>query len=260
MSVTPASSQSQGSPGRQLKRKRTASFRAGTVAAPGLRRYLSLRGTPTGVYEITRTVVYTQRIGNYANAPAGFCFPLGANPGTSGTFNYTLVFCPDQVQMQDTAGTVLGSVSVPNYAEISALFDQVKIDKVELKFDGAWTQISGTLDQAPCTILMCTDDNSTDSSLAAIQQAGDCITWTANNTYQGSKRLTVRPKYQQIVYYTSLLSGYEPKQGYIRSDYSIPHYGVKIAISPNYNIVGSNNPVGMMNVSMKYYLKCKDLK
>ena len=226
--------------------------------SPGLKRYMQLRGTPRGVYEVVRMVQFTQRIGNSANAPSGLNFPFNTT-GTTAAQGFTFVFFPDQVQAQDSTGGNLASVAIPNYTELSAVWDNVKLDKVEVIMSGAFTQVSGSLENGPCTFLVCSDDNSTDTSKDIMLQDGATRQWVANNTDGSQFKYTLRPKYQQLIYFTALTSGYEPKSGYIRSDYSIPHYGLKVFLCTN-GTSAQSNPVGMVSYYIKYYYKFKDLK
>jgi len=247
--------------GTQRKRARKSSTPArysrpttATAVTPSLKRYLGLRGTPQGVYEIVRHTNGTMRI----TAATGF------DNGVATSESIGITFSLQNVRIYAANGiTVLNTFPVPNSGEIAALWDDVKIDKVEVTISG-YTSPSST----PATsnaylignqFMYGTDDNDALSTLSAVQQLGDCKSmYLIANASSNTRKVTFRPKYQQIIYYTSLSSGYEPKTGYIRSDYDIEHYGLKIARVPMNNVADNAN--GQMNFSFKFFFKCKGLK
>lgn len=247
--------------GSQRKRARKSSTPArysvparATAVTPSLRRYLGLRGTPQGVYEIVRTTNGTMRI----TAATGF------DNGVATSESIGITFSLQNIRIYAANGiTVLNTWPIPNSGEIAALWDDVKIDKVEVTMSGYVAPSSTPLTTTGYVIgnqfVYGTDDNDALSSLATVQQLGDCKSmYLISNSGTNERKITVRPRYQQIIYYTSLSSGYEPKQGYIRSDYDIEHYALKIARVPMNNTADNSN--GQFNFTFKIYLKCKGLK
>lgn len=274
MEVTPSSSQTaagkrsrQGSFSQQVaKRGRTPAFRA--VPNPALAKYLRLRGTPYGVYEITRTLNFTLGIGDGTgtNAP-GFNFPPSGAVGTavSSSENFCMIFTPQDCQLVSNSGTVFtgGTIALQNASEIAAIWDEIKIDKVEVTLMGCFSQVNSTGNNAqiaPAQLYYATDDNSTDSSLSTIVQQTDCEVWYPNNAGGASvRKITVKPKFNTQIYFNNLTSAYSANRGYVQTGISVPHYGLLIALKRNF----TNPPYypnGTLNVAVKYYFKCKSLK
>lgn len=247
--------------GRQLKRTvslsrkpRKKRTKYGASASAGLRRYLNLRGTPEGVYEISRMV--TSGPLQITSGENG-----GWTNGGTVTSNLCFVFTPQYLRAyNDSSSTVWSQWAIPNAAELAALFDDVKIDSVELTFMGAFTQhpsSGATGNITPRPIIYGTDDNDTNTSNDIVEQLGDCKVWYPNNASGSSvMKVTVKPKYNQIIYYTSVLNGYQPARGYVRSDYDIEHYALKMSMVDGFNL----NGVGAMSVAAKFNFKFKNLK
>jgi len=236
--------------GRKRSRK-AARPRRMAVSGGGLPLAIRTRGTPKGYYEITRTVNFYTKIllGKFAD-----------DAGTTTGEGLAFSFSPQYVRSYINGGLV-ASTAIPNSAELAGLFDELKIVKVELSFGlGIGTVASTSVAYNPMQILYGTDDNDVNSTVAQVQQLGDCKMWYGNSGDNSNMKMTVKPKYQRIIYYTALLSGYEPTQGYFRSDYDIEHYGVKMAmvIPPGTpSLVAAS---GNMAISCKYTVRCKSLK
>lgn len=205
----------------------------------GLQRYLDVRGTPAGTYELVRTVT-----GNFDYSSLGFT--IGATQYLAGTF----VFSPTTVVLYSGVAGNQITWNIVNSAEIAALWDKVKIDKVECMFTTSGVGAANSTVQQPI-LLFAEDDNDSATSPDQIKQM-DCKPWNPGD--QNNKfLLTVRPRYQRLVYYTSLLSSYEPTRGYVVSGTDIPHYGLKMGMDP----VGG---IGRLSFSFKIFFKCKELK
>jgi len=239
---------------RKRPRKSVPTRFSATTQPLSLKRYLGLRGTPQGVYEIVRTTNGSVRV----TAATGF------DNGVVASESIAFTFSMQNIRMYAANGTVLlNTFPIPNAAEISALWDDIKIDKVEVTISGYTAPSNTPLTTTGYVVgnqfLFGTDDNDSLSSLATVQQLGDCKSmYMVSNSGSNQRTITVRPKYQQIIYYTSLSSGYAPKSGYIRSDYDIEHYALKIARVPMNNTADNAN--GQFNFSFKIFLKCKSLK
>lgn len=231
-----------------LKRKRYSAAGATAKQAPGLQRYLKLRGTPAGVYEIVRTAT-----GNLPIVNSGW------NNGTVTWQASCIAFYPEYVAMFDPTGaTILYSMTIPNYAEIAALFDNVKIDKVEIEIHGCYASAQNSSNGQVIPLLGGFDNNDRTCSLDQIKQIQNKT--IAANTYTGFFKTTVRPTYNTLVYYTAATSGFKPERGYFRSDYNIEHLGFKIAIDDSSLSPSTSDPLGRMSMVFRYHLKCKNLK
>lgn len=220
-------------------------------AAVGLQRYLKLRGTPSGVYEISRTVTADIRVGQD-----------GWTDGITSTKNITWVFSPQYLKLYRDSATLFGTYNVPNAAEISALWDDIKLESVELTFTGIFSQYAINTTAAystPRQVLYGTDDNDAVCTTDGVKQLGDCKVWYPNNASSSSiLRMRIKPKYNTLIYYTAVTSGYKPERGYVRSDYDIDHYGLKMALIDHINT--GDNSYGTMQVAAKFNFRCKNLK
>lgn len=205
----------------------------------GLRRYLDVRGTPSGTYELVRT---TTAALDYTNA--------GIAIGLANYLAMTFVFTPSGVQLISSPSGNINYYNLVNAAEIAALWDKVKIDKVEITFTSSVIGTANTSLQQP---LLCfaEDDNDTVTSADQILQM-DCKTWSPGDNNNPFK-ITVRPKFTSLVYYTSVTSSYVPNRGYIQSGTDVPHYGLKLGFAQ----IGAS---GKLMTTFKFFLKCKELK
>jgi len=176
--------------------------------------------------------------------------------GSSEAVNF--VFEPARVGAY-VAALSLVNFDLPNYAEIAALYEQVRIDKVEITFNGNHQNQVGTNSAGayPPRFLICNDDNDGigAATLAQIQQQPNKSFMNGNGNQM---KWTVYPKFQRVVYLTSLISNYEPARGFVNSDASIPHYGVKLAIS-NLATFGAAT-AGNVDFTFKYFLTLKNVK
>lgn len=237
----------------QLKRKSTRkppflarNKRAGVAAPrvpPSLRRYLSLRGTPDGTYEINRHVAFSFDV-------LGTGIPIGAGNYEAATFTIS----PGAINLVSGIAGNTSTFNIPNSAELAALWDKVKIDKVLFTFTCV-TQgpVPGNYATGQPLLYFAEDDNDTNASLAQIQQM-ECSVWqpTANtSTY----KIQIKPKYQRLVFYTAVVSSYEPTRGYVVSGTEIPHYGLKVGAYLNGGAAGMR-----INVDAQVFYKLKELK
>lgn len=228
-----------GSSGSSSSKRARKAATAPAKMSVGLRRYLDVRGTPRGTYEIVRTVT-------------GY-LDYGSNGWNIGAASYeaaTWVFTPTSVTVYSSPSGNQATFSVPAAAEIAALWDKVKIDKVECNFLSSGHGASNSTVQQPL-IVFAFDDNDSVTSADQIKQM-DCKHWMPGDQNNPFK-MTVRPCFQRIVYYTALVSSYEPSRGYVQSGTDIPHYALKMAMSPT-------GGIGRMDISFKFHFKCKELK
>jgi len=214
-----------------VSRKRSRTSRAMSVP---LRRYMSVRGTPGGTYEFTRTVT-----GGLAITNTGF--PIGIASYAAATWTVT----PNNLYLTSGVAGNVNTYVVPGAADFAALFDKIKIDKVEFTFSQSQTSAANLL-------MFAIDDNDTTTSPDQIRQM-NCKTWQPGSNTNVFK-ITFYPKYQRIVYYTSLLSSYEPASGYVVSGTDIPHYGLKMGI----DLLA--NSASQLNFAAKIFFKCKEVK
>lgn len=236
--------------GANKKRARLMSVSNAPVS-PGLKRYLANRGTPRGTYEITR---WTST--NIPIIAAGF--------NVNGTVeqSFSCVFTPQSVIFYNAAGTTTTFVvAIPNAAELAALFDDVKLDKVEIYLSGGVNPSVNTTNAQVPQVFMCSDRNDRASSIDAIRQESDCTVWDLNQPGGSRKKFTVKPYFQQVVQYgvAGTTSATQAQRGYVKSDIDIEHLAFKIALEDSTN-GSASDPLGRINLAFKYYFKFKQLR
>jgi len=222
-------------------------------ARPSTRRSrLAVQRIPRGLRyngenKITRVVSTSFRYTNLG-------FNVGA--GTSEAINF--VFDPTGVTIWISA-LVSVTVPLPNAAELAALYDQVRIDKVELTMAASQQASTGAFSSSilPARLIICNDDNNGQGSatLAEIKQQPNKVFYDGDGK---AVKWTCYPKYQRIVYFTSLVSNYEPARGFVNSDAAIPHYGMRLGID-NLSFFGATNQ-GNIDLSWKFFLTLKNVK
>lgn len=206
----------------------------------GVQRYIKKRGTPDGVYELTRVV--------NANINYGAGFSVAGNQ----VEGLGISFTPQNVYIH--AGNNPASYntySVPAASELAAIWNMVKIDKVEITIHNSNVGVSNTTASQPL-ILCAFDDKDTNSTADRLRQM-NCSSWMPGSLSDNQWKVTIRPKYQRLVYYNAALSSYEPTQGYVVSDTDIPHYAYKLAM-------GVSGQSGTLFFNFKIHYKLKDLK
>jgi len=164
------------------------------------------------------------------------------------------VFTPSSVVAANTS--VQGTYGVPNYIDISALWDRVKIEKIVMEvFPKNQDPINNSGNSATPVCYYASDyTDVSNTTLNIIQQQGDCKTWHANSAGTEPLVYTCYPKFQTLVQYTTTLSSFQPQRGYVVSDTAIPHYGIRWAIDNN--LIGS----GVLNFVFTFHYACKNVK
>lgn len=216
----------------------------------GLQRYLSTRGTANGVHEFMRTTRIRVPVNNNG-------IVVGATTGAG----FGLLFNFSEAVLITSAGGQVNA-AIPNFAELAALFDQIKLDKVRVTFSS--TNQSGDITAAPpappantgqsILIQTCLDYNAVvaPGTESSIQEYG-----TYQQTYMDAGALhcrDVRPMFQVgIVDATGALAGAESKRGYCKNTSNITHSGIfGWALGPTLSI--------SMDVIIQYHFKCKNTK
>jgi len=148
-------------------------------------------------------------------------------------------------------------VSVPNASEIQALWDRIRIDKVDVSFSIKNQNVSGndSTGNARLRLWVAPDYNDgitgvTDQTV--IQQNQGCKYLVLDGFNE--KTVTVYPKYQRIVYYTAVSSSYEPARGFVSTGTDIPHYGLKVGC----DLASLGTDIMFMNV--KFYFTVRNVR
>lgn len=208
-------------------------------------RYIATRGTTSGCYEIERTIQVPVDFTN-----AGFLINAGASDALSFTFSMYNV-----VLYNGNAPGSFVAFPVTNAVELTALFDTYELHHVELSLSGGATGLANTASGQPPVLYIANDINDTASSYGAITQMGGVRTYMPTSNVKPFKH-TCYPKFQNIVYYTTVLSAYAPGKGQVSTTLDVPHYGLKVGM----NVPGHNNGSGVLYFSFKIYCRFKGLK
>jgi len=226
---------------RPSKRSRS-STRTGAVSrtVPRTLRY-------NGENKITRTIV-----GSIPYTQTGFAL------GVANFQAMSIVFDPTGATFYGSA-TQSTNFSLPNAAEISALYDLMRIDKVELVWSnntGAVTN-GGTASNRAAKYLVCNDSNDGIGAtlLDQIQQQPNK---TFFNTDSTENKWTCVPKYSRVVYQTVAVSNYEPTRGFVNSNSTIPHYAIKMGIANLSSIATATTET--MDFTLKFFMTLKHVK
>lgn len=199
-----------------------------------------------GEYKLTRA--------GYLTVPYGSSgFQVGGAPFQG----VGLVFYPGGIALVTTLLGPLINALIPNYAELAAVWDRIKIEKVVLEMNTDRTDPAAGVVGTGSTPIIYYASDKTDiyaNTLDITQQQQNVKSFqSTSNLY--NTITTVYPYYQRVIYYTAALSSYEPARGYVVSNTEIPHYGLRLAM-PTGGVVGGGN----MSIRFTYHYCCKDVK
>jgi len=181
----------------------------------------------------------------FANATGTAYAFLSAQAGANGYF-----VLPFEIGDLDQVTTLAG------------LFDQYRIDKVEVKLlpeSNAINEVNGTAAQDVIPILTAVldfDDANTPTSLA--------YTATYDNAQsvvygQGGLFITVKPAFTPALYSGGVFDGYEVERaGWVDfSNTSVPHFGIKGSIS---TLNGASTQEVNWYILAKYFISCRNTR
>jgi hypothetical protein len=197
-----------------------------------------------GEYAVTRMTYM-----NLAYSSDGFLVGGVNFPGIGIVFNLGSVNI-----VSSTVGPTQQS-TIPNYAELIGLWDRIHLSRVKIEVSNTCMDPSnsGTFTSTPIIFYAADNSDVIGNTLAITQQQQNVKSFKSTSSLP-SYIINVYPKYQRIVYYTSVLSSYEPATGFVASSTDIPHYGLRLAMP--LERVGFGN----LQLSFTYYYKCKDVK
>lgn len=158
-----------------------------------------------------------------------------------------------------TAGAYTFKLSdLPNYTELTSMFDRYQIDKVVLNFRSISKAVavntggSAILGAVGCYVAVDVDDNGT-PTLSEMQQKQGVCRFTTDDSFS----LTLQPRWQSSIYISGVSTGYKPSTGFIDCAYpDVPHYAVKFYLEPS-SISASSGCVGF-TVDACYYISFKN--
>lgn len=199
------------------------------------------------------------------SATFGASYRVGMNPlygwiingvnSTSYSMSFNFSLAGVNVFVGGVASTTL---PLPNYTELTALYDQYKIDWVECEFmfSNNMSNITSPTIGLPVIYLAKDYDDSNAAGVTDLQQYSTQQVWQLGNAHNrdGIKRIRIKPNVDMAVYQSALVNGYARSKPIFMDtgSPSVPHYGIKIAFDPIDNQANSN--VGYLTCNFKYHL------
>ena len=154
------------------------------------------------------------------------------------------------------AGVTWLQLGMPNYTELTALYDQYRIDWVECEFyfSNNYSTVNVPERALPIVYLAKDYDDVASATVQALQQYDSCQTWqTGHQQPRGKHVIRVRPNVD-IGVYQGVTTGYaRGKPMFIDTTYpSVPHYGIKLCVDSVAPATAST-PVGYFSINFKYH-------
>ena len=145
---------------------------------------------------------------------------------------------------------------MPNYTELTALYDQYRIDWVECEFyfSQNYSTVNVPERALPIVYLAKDYDDSASATVQALQQYDSCQAWqTGHQQPHGKHVIRVKPNVD-IALYQGVTTGYaRGKPMFIdTSSPSVPHYGIKLCVD-SVTPATASTPVGYFSINFKYH-------
>ena len=171
-------------------------------------------------------------------------------------FNFTL----GGVQMY-AGGTLFYTAQLPNSSELTALYDQYRIDYVEMQpiFSNNMSNVTSALTTLPI-MYVCKDyDDSNDAGITDIQQYSNHKWFQVANLMGGQNIVKVKPNVDVAIYQSPVLTGYaRGKPMFLDTNSAqVPHYGIKLSMEPMV-VPGTGTVVGYFTFNFKYHLNMQN--
>lgn len=238
-------------PGRKRKASRGKLSRR-QASRPSMAGSISNRVRPTNidkVYEFVRFLDTTTTMQS-----GGITF------GASGLYSlaWTMQFNLMKVVYVNASGATIDEL-VPAYTDFSNLFDQVMLKEVRVQIRAVGAAVfSSSLTEGNGAVIGTAIDYNESNNVSATNDLRQNNSYRVHSLNQNSSPYPqctriIKPKYLTKVYYTTVLDGYTSNRGYVRSDYDIPHYGLKGIVSS----VGNNQTI---TFNVRYTYLCKNCK
>jgi len=183
------------------------------------------------------------------------------NGFTIGAGNYAgvfFVFTPLSITAHGNGADVV-YVDIPGSTEITALWERIRIDKVEFNIlaqgeDTNYT--SGSANIAPRIFIAndYNDDSIASTTLLQTQQQAGCKYRNTGSQIGQPLRHVCYPKYQRVIQYLTGTNAFEPTRGFVNTGLPIPHYGVRVAVE------NAKTGTGNLVFAMKVYFTCTNVK
>lgn len=183
-------------------------------------------------------------------------------------YNFVRTFALPRIE-SDNSSDIFGSIQfrlqdLPGYLELQDLFDQYRIDAIQVKFfpmtSGVYMQ---PFNNASTTVVFTPrfmtaidyDDNSAPVNLDQIRQYQ---TYKSTMAYQQHSRY-FKPCFASEVFKTAVTTGYGARRGWIDTAYpDVPHFGLKYALEATG--VASNDFAFGYRIDVKMWVSFKNVK
>lgn len=228
--------------------------------APGVNR-------PGGEYRFVRTASSNATGTTFSIATDAVGVPkffVGANNAD----NFQIDFSLQQFVLR-LGGTAQITSVTPDYSEFTTLFDQYKIDKVDVMIIPTYTNTGITANvtqQLPVMVYALDDDDSSAASKLVLQEYGNAKYTTLMNNMMGDPKplVSFRPKPAQAIYQTGATFAYgEISKGpkWIDVSYpAVPHYSLKAALDGANTTGTANTVICYLDVVVKYHYSFKTVR
>lgn len=155
-------------------------------------------------------------------------------------------------------GVQTAVISMPNVAELTALYDQYTIEYVELEFyfSNNQSSVNSPSTALPLMYIVKDYDDSNTAGRTDLEQYGNCKRWQLGNrtNANGAYKMKVKPSVAKALFQgvtTGYARGFNEK---IDTQYpAVPHYGCKLAWDNFFN-PASTTIVGYLNIVAKYHI------
>lgn len=208
---------------------------------------------------ISRSIKMHSFVRNVTNE----AFPIsiitgGATPGfnASGISNMQINFMLSGINLY-LGGTTWTTLTMPNYAEFTTLYDQFRIDWVEGEiYFSANSAESVSANNGTLPMLICAkdyDDSNTATS-TDLAQYNNCQYWQLGNMAM-KKKINIKPNVD-IAVFNGLTNGYaRAKPMFIdTASFGVPHYGLKLATTPIVTPPANNTNLGSLFFRFRYHI------
>lgn len=235
---------------RSRSRSRRSVARSRSVPATRLVRTLRYKGD----CQLCRSVVM----------PVTISTAQGFTINGAGYSEAVFTYSPQYLRLRGDATHSLTAL-IPQAAELAAVWERVRIDRVELTItsnlsDEQVTQGSGLpAAQGAARIILANDWSGPDNggstgTLSQVLQETNAKMFHIGGDHEPATWSITKPKYNRLIQYTDVESDFEPSNGFVNSRTDIQHHGTRIGIADMGAVWGSR-----MLVFAKFYFTFKNV-
>ena len=193
---------------------------------------------------------------------------LSLNPskglgGNAGVKDLAFVFMFSSVNMY-SHGVSTAYYDLPGYNEIAVLFDQYRIDKVDMEI--YWTKnSSAAVAVTPVPMLHIANDYNDAITIFTnntISEYANCRTIqlnTAGFNANGCIKHSCKPKQANMIFNQGISTAYSERTGFVDCTYgNVSHYGTKILYDSNG--VTDDIDIGSLVIRFKYFITARNVR